>query len=281
MNRTMITASNTLSQLQQQIDLIGNNMANVGTNGYKRSEASFNDLLVQQMDNQTKQDAEVGRLTPLGIRGGNGAKLSQAQLVLAQGSLKTTNRDLDVALTKENLFFTINVQDENGSSTRFTRDGAFFLSPVDGNQLQLVTADGNAVLDEFGDAILINGQVKDLTISNEGEMVVTTADGGEQNFNLGVVSVNKPQFLEKLGGNLYGLPANFNGLGVNENDILNTLTGNQRGEISMKQGALETSNVDLSKEMTDLITAQRMYQFQSRSVTMADQMLGLVNSIRS
>ena len=113
MNRTMITASNTLSQLQQQIDLIGNNMANVGTNGYKRSEASFNDLLVQQMDNQTKQDAEVGRLTPLGIRGGNGAKLSQAQLVLAQGSLKTTNRDLDVALTKENLFLRINVQDEN------------------------------------------------------------------------------------------------------------------------------------------------------------------------
>ena len=54
MNRTMITASNTLSQLQHQIDLIGNNMANVGTNGYKRSEASFNDLLVQQMNNQAK-----------------------------------------------------------------------------------------------------------------------------------------------------------------------------------------------------------------------------------
>ena len=181
------------------------------------------------------------------------------------------------------MFFTVNVQDENGSSTRFTRDGAFFLSPVNGNgnQLQLVTADGNAVLDEFGDSIIINGQVKDLTISNEGEMIVTTTDGGEQNFNLGVVSVKKPQFLEKLGGNLYGLPANFNGLGVTENDILNPLTGNLRGEISMKQGTLETSNVDLSKEMTDLITAQRMYQFQSRSVTMADQMLGLVNSIRS
>ena len=56
MNRTMITASNTLSQLQHQIDLIGNNMANVDTNGYKRSEASFNDLLVQQMNNQPKQD---------------------------------------------------------------------------------------------------------------------------------------------------------------------------------------------------------------------------------
>ncbi len=281
MNRTMITASNTLSQLQHQIDLIGNNMANADTNGYKRSEASFNDLLVQQMNNQPKQAAEIGRLTPLGIRHGNGAKLSQAQLVLTQGALKTTDRNLDVALTKEDLFFTVNVQDENGSSTRFTRDGAFFLSPVNGDQLQLVTADGNAVLDESGDSIMINGQVKDLTISNEGEMVVTTTDGGEQNFNLGVVSVKKPQFLEKLGGNLYGLPTNFTGLGVTENDILTSLTGNLRGEISMKQGTLETSNVDLSKEMTDLITAQRMYQFQSRSVTMADQMLGLVNSIRS
>lgn len=281
MNRTMITASNTLSQLQHQIDLIGNNMANVDTNGYKRSEASFNDLLVQQMDNQRKPNAEIGRLTPLGIRHGNGARLSQAQLVLAQGSLKTTKRDLDVALTKENLLFTVNVQDQNGSNIRFTRDGAFHLSPINGDQLQLVTADGNQVLDEFGDPIIINGQVKELTISNEGEMIVKTADGYEQNFNLGVVSVKKPQFLEKLGGNLYGLPVNMNGLGVNENDILTPLTGNLRNDISMKQGALEASNVDVSKEMTDLITAQRMYQFQSRSVTMADQMLGLVNSIRS
>ena len=79
--------------------------------------------------------------------------------MLAQGALKTTDRNLDVALTKENLFFTVNVQDQNGSSTRFTRDGAFFLSPVagNGNQVQLVTAEGDAVLDEFGDSIIING----------------------------------------------------------------------------------------------------------------------------
>lgn len=281
MNRTMITASNTLSQLQKQIDLISNNMANIDTTGFKRSEATFNDLLMQQMNNQPKKSAEIGRLTPLGIRSGNGAKLSQAQLVTAQGALKTTDRDLDVALTKENLVFTVNVTDGNGSNTRFTRDGAFFLSPVkgSGNQLQLVTAAGNAVLDERGNPIKITGPIKDLTISDKGQMSVTTARG-KQNINLGVVLVKKPQFLEKLGGNLYGLPANFNGLGVNQTDILTKLTGNQRNEISMRQGALESSNVDLSKEMTDLIAAQRLYQFQSRSVTMADQMLGLVNSIR-
>jgi flagellar basal-body rod protein FlgG len=279
----MNTASNTLSQLQKQMDIISNNMANVDTTGFKRSESSFNDLLVQQLDNQPKQAVEVGRLTPLGIRSGNGAKLSQAQLVLTQGSLKTTDRDLDVALTKENLFFTINVQDENGASTRFTRDGAFSLSPVagNGNQLQLVTEDGHAVLDENGDSITLNGPIKDLTISSEGEIIATSANGAQQRVNLGVVSVNKPQFLEKLGGNLYGFPANMNELGINETDIITSLTGNLRDEIGMKQRALESSNVDLSKEMTDLITAQRMYQFQSRSVTMADQMLGLVNTIRS
>ena len=220
-------------------------------------------------------------MTPPGIRAGNGAKLSQAQLVLTQGSLKTTDRDLDVALTKEDLFFTINVQDENGVNTRFTRDGSFFLSPVARNGLQLVTADGHAVLDERGNSITLNGPIENLTISNEGEIIATSANGAQQHVNLGVVSVKKPQFLEKVGGNLYGFPANMNGLGVNETDILTPLTGNLRGEIGMKQRALEASNVDVAKEMSDLLTAQRMYQFQSRSVTMADQMLGLVNTIRS
>ena len=281
MSRIMNTASNTLSQLQKQMDTISNNMANVDTTGFKRSESSFTDLLVQQLNNQPKQAVEVGRLTPPGIRSGNGVKLSQAQLVLTQGSLKTTDRDLDVALTKENLFFTINVQDENGVNTRFTRDGSFFLSPVAGNGLQLVTADGHAVLDERGNSITINAPVENLTISSEGEIIATSANGTQQRVNLGVVSVNKPQFLEKLGGNLYGFPANMNELGVNETDIITSLTGNLRGEIGMKQRALEASNVDVAKEMSDLLTAQRMYQFQSRSVTMADQMLGLVNTIRS
>ena len=99
-------------------------------------------------------------------------------------------------------------------------------------------------------------------------------------FGLGVVSVKKPQFLDRLGGNLLGLPENLNGLGVTEEDIITHLTGELRKEIELDQGVLETSNVDLSKEMTDLITAQRQYQFQSRAITMADQMGGLINGIR-
>ena len=279
MNRTMLTAANTLGQLQTQMDMISHNMANVETTGYKRSQSSFNDLLTQQFTNQPSETKEIGRQTAIGIRQGTGAKISQAQLVLAQGSLKTTERDLDAALTKEDQFFMVNVQDGNGSKVRLTRDGAFYLSPSQGNpnQMMLVTSAGNQVLDETGAPIAINGSVTDLKISENGVLTAGTEANGEQSFQLGIVSVQKPQFLERLGGNLLGLSENA---GAAETDIMTALTGDSRREVSLKQGTLESSNVDLSKEMTDLITAQRQYQFQSRAITMADQMGGLINGIR-
>ncbi|MGE7603896.1 flagellar hook-basal body protein [Peribacillus sp. NPDC097675] len=282
MNRTMLTATNTLNQIQSQIDQISNNIANVDTTAYKKTQTSFSDLLTQSFNNQPSETKEIGRLTMPGIRQGTGAKLNPSQIVLTQGSLKNTDRNLDVALTKEDLFFTVNVQDENGTNTRLTRDGAFYLSPSEENpdRMMLVTSAGNQVLDEYGDPILIDGSIKDIRISEEGLMTVDTEEYGEQSYGLGVVSVNKPQFLEQLGGNLLGLPANLDGLDVTEDNIMTLLTGDRRREIAIKQGSLESSNVDLSKEMTDLITAQRQYQFQSRAITMADQMGGLINGIR-
>ena len=278
----MITSTNTLSQLQLKLDTISSNIANVDTTGYKRKEANFTDLLVQQFNNQTKTSQEIGRLTPNGIRQGTGAKLGQSQLILTQGSLKTTNRSLDAALTKPDLFFSVRVSDESGENIRYTRDGAFFMTPVNGNnhQVMLVTGDGNSVLDEFNRPIVVNGNVTDISMSGNGQIKVETSDRGTQTFELGIVSVKKPQFMEQLGGNLLALPSNFNQLNMNEEDILTSLTGGLRGEISMTQGALESSNVDLSKEMSNLIMVQRQYQFQSRAITMADQMQGLVNSIR-
>ncbi|MFJ7977739.1 flagellar hook-basal body protein [Peribacillus sp. NPDC096379] len=278
----MITSTNTLSQLQLKLDTISNNIANVDTTGYKRKEANFTDLLVQQFNNQTTASQEIGRLTPNGIRQGTGAKLGQSQLILTQGSLKTTNRSLDAAFTKPDLFFSVRVSDESGENIRYTRDGAFFMTPVDGNdhQVMLVTGDGNSVLDEFNRPIVVNGNVTDISMSENGQIKIETSDRGTQTFELGIVSVKKPQFMEQLGGNVLALPSNFNQLNMNAEDILTSLTGGLRGEISMTQGALEGSNVDLSKEMSNLIMVQRQYQFQSRAITMADQMQGIVNSIR-
>ena len=88
MSRTMLTASNTLGQLQKQMDVISHNIANVDTTGYKKQNATFTDLLVQQLNNQPDTASEIGRLTPNGIRQGSGAKLAQIMTVMTQGGIK-------------------------------------------------------------------------------------------------------------------------------------------------------------------------------------------------
>lgn len=275
--RTMLTASNTLGQLQKQMDVISHNIANVDTTGYKKQSATFTDLLVQQFHNQPDDASEIGRLTSNGIRQGSGAKLAQIMSVMTQGSLQGTDRELDVAFTKEGQFFRISVGTET-REVQYTRDGSFYLTPVSNDELMLVTSDGNLVLDEDDNPIVINGQAKEYKIDPNGRLIVSMDNGTEQSFNLGVSLVNNPQFLERKGNNLLGLPETV--ADINDGEIVTNLTGPDRGQISMQQGVLEQSNVDLSKEMTDLIQVQRSYQFQARSINMADQMMGLINGIR-
>ncbi len=280
MNRTMITAQNTLTQLQKQMDIVSHNMANIDTTGYKRREANFTDLLFQQFSNQTLPQLEVNRLTPNGIRQGVGAKLAQSQIVGSQGSLKNTERSLDMAMTAEGQYFKVLEQGENGSAIRYTRDGAFYLTPLSANENLLVTSNGYPVLDENNNPITFSSDVKEFTLQDEGRLMATLNDGSTSSFNLGVVHIKKSQFLEQKGENLLGLPENMAELNTPVNDILTDLNGPLRNQISMQQRVLEQSNVDMSKEMTELINLQRSYQFQSRSVSIADQMMGLINGIR-
>lgn len=280
MNRVMVTATNTLSQLQKKIDVVSNNIANINTNGYKAREATFTELMHQQINNQRNATAEIGRLTPNGIRPGTGAKLSQTQFIFSQGALKTTDRPLDTAFTKENQLYKVAVQTNEGTEIQYTRNGAFHLTPIGDNEVALVTGDGHFILDENENPIYIGTNAENYRIDQNGNLTVTYENGATETFNLGVVHVNNPQFLEAKGNNLYGLPANFAELGVALADVLVDLVGAQRAEISIQQGALEQSNVQLAKEMSDLIQAQRGYQFQSRSISIADQMQGLVNGIR-
>ena len=259
------------------MDVISHNIANVETNGYKTRTTTFTDLLVQQFQNQPNAAGEVGRLTPNGIRQGVGAKLAQIQMVMTQGNIVDTGRALDLALTKEGQFFRVSLQNETGNEIVYSRDGAFYFTPVTENEVMLVTSSGHPVLDENNELIRINGQAKEYKIDENGRMTVTIDNGDVQNFQLGITSVEKPQFLELKGNNSVGLPENFADLDVGVEEILTDLGPNQ---ISMKQGALEKSNVDLTREMTDLIQTQRSYQFQARSINLADQMMGLINGIR-
>lgn len=275
MNRTMITATNTLTQLQKQMDLISNNMANSDTNGYKKQNATFTDMLVQQFNNQSDETQEVNRQTPNGIRQGVGAKIAQTQLVMAQGTIKASDRVLDTALIKEGQLYRVLVQDGGANEVRYTRDGAMYLSPVSDNENMLVTKEGHAILDENNNPILLNNNVKDYAFSSTGTLTVQLNNGGQEAINLGISYANNPQSLEKTGDNLYRLSD-----AADENQAILDLDGARRNEIAMKQNALEQSNVDISKEMVNLIATQRSYQFQSRSISLADQMMGLVNGIR-
>jgi flagellar basal-body rod protein FlgG len=279
MLRTMITATNTLSQVQQQLDSISSNIANSNTHGYKAQQANFTEMLYQQFENDNYD--KVVRDTPVGIRYGVGAKIGQIQSNQNQGSLQATSRDLDFALTTKNQYFNVIMKDESGAErTAYTRNGAFYVTPTEPGIVSLVNSDGYQVADANGQAITFPDDVESFTMNSDGTLVVNYPNGGTQEFQLGITALQKPQVMETLQGGTYiGLPQNLAELGYTEADILTNLQGANR-QVGIQQGALEMSNVDLSQEMTNLIQAQRSYQFNTRAISIADQMLGLINGIR-
>lgn len=282
MLRSMITAANTMAQLGQQLNVISNNIANSNTTGFKRRETNFGELLAQQFTNLPNDKAT--RLTPNGVRYGVGARLAETNLVLAQGALTKTDRALDVALAKEGQFFRVLVQGENGAQEiGYTRSGAFYLTPSaeNPNELMLVTSDGHPVLDENNAPILLPEGFKNITISNNGTITAVASDGRVmRRANIGITTILRPQLLQSVGDNIFTLP-DLNALNVNETDVAVNMIGNLRNQISMTQGALEQSNVDLGAELTDMMITERSYQLNARAISLSDQMLGLINGIRS
>ena len=279
MLRTMITATNTMGQLQSKLDIISNNIANSNTNGYKAKESTFSELLYQQFNND-RLDTTV-RQSPVGIRYGVGASLGQIQTNQKQGSLQNTDRDLDLAFNKPKQYFNILMPDgENGTKTVYTRQGDFYVSPLNNGTVMVVTADGYPVADATGQAITLPENVTGFAVREGGTLEATYANGDIIRTDLAVTEFQKPQVMEHIPGTYVGLPNNLEELGFTEADVLTELQGANRQQIGLQNGMLEMSNVDISKEMTDLIQTQRSYQFNARSVTLADQMLGLINSIR-
>lgn len=277
MIRTMTTAVNTMNQLQNNIDIIGNNLSNLTTHGYKSNQASFQEMLYQQFNNDKADKAP--RETPAGIRYGVGAMLAQTQMNWKTGVLQPTDRNLDFALTEPKQYFNVIMQGPQGPETVYTRQGNFYLSPQ-GNRVALVDGEGNAVADRAGNPITFAGPVDDFELGDGGTLIAKRADGTEQTVQLAVTRMERPNLMTRLSSTHFKLPDNLEELNVTAADILTELTGAGGDQPAIRQGALEGSNVDYQKEMTDLINVQRSYQFNSRSVSIADQMLGLVNNIR-
>ncbi|SES87424.1 flagellar basal-body rod protein FlgG [Oceanobacillus limi] len=273
MSRMMIQAATTMNQLQNKLDLIGHNLANSETTGYKNRTAQFSSLLVQQLNNMNDPANAEGRLTPEGIRVGSGAKLGAISNDLSLGSIKETGRSLDVALLEENHLFQVEVTENDVTETRYTRDGSFYLSPVENNQVMLTTKDGHPVLGPNGARIVFADGFDSISISENGEILAKRGDQMENVGELETVEAVRPRVLEATGDNNFRLP-NLDELGYDLNDII------QLAAPSMKSGALETSNVDIGNQMNDMILTQRSYQFNARTISTTDQMMGLVNQLR-
>ncbi|ALS24505.1 flagellar hook-basal body protein [Paenibacillus naphthalenovorans] len=290
MNNSMITSSVSMHALQQKLDLAANNIANVNTTGYKRREASFQDVLTS-VKQQPQGFQREGRLTPLGYNQGWGAKLFAAQLNLAQGSLQATDSPLDMAIEGSGLFeiSTVVLDADNNpvQATRWTRNGSFQLSPsadpLDPDNMLLTTKDGHYVMgtDDNPIRIPINHRIQ---ISPDGViMAYNETEPGAAPIEVGqikLVRAVRPQLLQQLGDNLYSLPGNITP--AQQEEILQTVTAanNEVDPITVRQGFLEQSNVNLSDEMTELISIQRAFQLNSRAISSSDQMMNLANSLR-
>ncbi|TWT03686.1 flagellar hook-basal body protein [Planomicrobium sp. CPCC 101079] len=273
MNIQMNTAATTMRELQKKVDMIANNVSNVNTAGYKRQEANFSDALVQSIEKQANPPHEVGRQTPYGLRIGSGAIFAQTSLQTEQGTVKQTDRPLDFMIQGDSGFFRV----ASEGQTFYTRDGSFQLQPVpNSDQVNLVTANGDSVLDSNGQPISFNGEYESIQANENGTLQVTYKNQAlaPTQIQLGIADIARPNLLEKIGGNRYQLP----GTEAEQLASGNLQLGNN--EIKISQGALEMSNVDLTDEMTELIATQRLLESQGKAITFADDMMGLVNTMK-
>jgi len=260
MIRGLYTAASGMTAQQQNIDVISNNIANVNTNGFKQDRAEFQDLMYESL-NYTAGATSATTSNPTGIDVGLGVRTSGIQKNFLQGSLKNTGNELDLAIQGSGFF---KITTPNGE-TAYTRNGSFKPN-ADG---MLVNSEGY----ELDPAITIPPNLVKISIGSDGSVSGLDATGAET--QIGNITLSKfinPSGLAPLGNNLYS-----------ETPVSGAPTDGAPGLNSMgtvAQGMLEGSNVQLVTEMVNLISAQRAYEANSKSISTTDTMLQTVNQLK-
>ncbi|MBO0962796.1 flagellar hook-basal body protein [Neobacillus sp. MM2021_6] len=278
MNTSLYISSGALNAFQQKIDTTANNVANVNTTGYKRRDHSFSEILANQINNQTKSNQEIGRLTPNGLRVGYGARSGLTQLDTQQGQAIETGNPFDFMIQGNGYF---QVGEPASGEVHYSRDGSFHLSPNPANpdSYFLANANGGYLLDQTGKPIELDAKY-DVNIDSSGQINLKNKNGLEASFTsaqrVGLVDIQNPSILRNAGGNEFAIdPAAL----PNGGNVADFVTVQPAGMTQISTGFLEGSNVDLTTEMTELMMAQRNFQMNARAVSYADQMNGIANSI--
>jgi flagellar basal-body rod protein FlgG len=253
MNLSLYSAATGMEAQQLNLNTIANNLANVNTPGFKRSKIEFQDLLYQKPTRASGSDSGGGNLVPTGTEVGNGTRVAATSKVFTQGQLTATGEKLDIAIQGDGFF---EVQRPDGT-IGFTRDGSFKLNA----QGQVVTIDGLPVLSGFQP---IPPGASSVAIAENGQVTVQ-GTSGSQTFRLTLARFANPSGLQSIGGNLYAETA---ASGTPE-----TGQPSEQGFGSTVQGYIESSNVNIVEEMVNLITAQRAYEINSKSIQTSDEML--------
>ncbi|MBO2945750.1 flagellar hook-basal body complex protein [Paenibacillus sp. F411] len=271
MLRSMYSGVSGMRGFQTKLDVIGNNIANVNTVGFKASRVMFKDILSQTVSGVTAPvEGEQGGVNAKQI--GLGVTIGSIDTVHTPGSAQTTNNPTDLRIDGDGFFMVKMSEDQEVPF--LTRAGNFML---DGNRA-LVTSDGMFVCDIDGAPIVLGAEVTSFSIGLDGSILTQGGDGDA--VQIGVAKVANPSALEKVGGNLYRVNANALGEDGDAEAMGLAANSEENGTGAIVAGQLEMSNVDLTGEFTEMIVAQRGFQANSRIITTSDEVLQEVVNLK-
>jgi len=260
--RSLDIAGTGMQAQQTNVEVISNNIANMTTTGYKRQRPEFQDLIYQNLRRVGSNSSDTGTIVPSGAQVGLGVKTAAIYRINEQGNLQQTSNTLDLAIQGAG-YFQVTLPD---GETAYTRDGTFGLS-ADGT---IVTADGYTVLP----GLTIPTAATSVTINTSGQLQVTLQG---QTAPTTVGQLQLATF-----ANDAGLAAQGDNLFLQTAASGAPVTGNPAttGFGTVMQGFIETSNVNVVTEITNLITAQRAYEMNSQVITASDNMLSTLTNLR-
>lgn len=261
MIKSLNTAASGMAAQQSNMDVIANNIANVSTNGFKKSRAEFEDLIYHTAK-EPGAATGMNSVSPNGVQTGLGVRTAAVQKDFDSGQAVVTKNALDLQIEGSG-FFQVLTPD---GQVAYTRDGAFKKDPNG----KLIDKNGNVLQPE----ITIPAGVKGIDIAATGEVKVIQglSDTPQTVGQIDIVNFVNPAGLKALGKNLFSQTPS-SGQPVTTRPGLN-------GSGYLAQGQIEASNVNIVDEMVNMITAQRAYETNSKVIQASDQMLQSINNMR-
>lgn len=261
------SAATALSALNTQLDVTSTNLANQNTMGFKASRVNFQDLIYMEMAQPGTENAN-GDQRPTGLYVGLGVKASGTQVNFAQGSLLTTGRPYDVAIEGPGFIRVLIEPDRSPTGQGYTRAGNLAINR-DG-ELVMANDEGRRI----DPIITIPPDAQSVTIGTDGRVFVLQP-GAAEPAEVGQIELTafiNPAGLKQLGENLY-VESAASGPPI-------TGTPGEEGRGLIRQGFLEGSNVDPTRELIELIRTQRAFEMNSQTIRTADESLRTVAQIR-